>query len=95
MDGVGDPLDPLAASKPGHRRVAAHAAGVRPAVAVEDPLVVLGRGERDDVLAVAERQQRELLAVEELLEHDLGRAEAPLDEERLDRLAGLAPRRRR
>ena len=41
------------------------------------------------VLAVAERQQRELLAVEELLEHDLGGAEAPLDEEGLDRLARL------
>ena len=41
-----------------------------PLVAVEDPLVVLGRGQRHDVLAVAERQQRELLALEELLEHD-------------------------
>ncbi len=71
------------------RRVAAHAAGVRPLVAVEDPLVVLGGGQRDHVLAVAQGQQRELLALEELLEHDLGGAEAALDEERLDRLAGL------
>ena len=66
-----------------------------PAVAVEDPLVVLGRGQRHDVLAVAERQQRELLALEELLQHDLGRAEAPLDEEDLDRLAGLGLASRR
>ena len=73
----------------GHRRVAAHAAGVRALVAVEDPLVVLRGSERDDVLAVAERQQRQLLAVEELLEHDLGLAEALLDEEGLDRLARL------
>ena len=48
--------------EPGDRRVAPHPAGVRALVAVEDPLVVLGRGERDHVLAVAERQQRELLA---------------------------------
>ena len=60
-----------------------------PSVAVEDPLVVLGRRQRDDVLAVAERQQRELLALEVLLEHDLGLAEAPLDEEGVDRLARL------
>ena len=40
-----------------------------PAVAVEDPLVVLRRRQRHDVLAVAERQQRELLALEELLQH--------------------------
>ena len=60
-----------------------------PAVAVADPLVVLGRRQRDHVLAVAEREQRELLALEELLEHDLGVAEALLDEEDLDGLARL------
>ena len=66
---VDDLLD-LLGTDPRHRRVAAHAAGVRPLVAVEDPLVVLGRGEWDDVLAVAEREQRELFTLEELLQHD-------------------------
>ena len=88
MDGVDDLLD-LGRAEAGHRRVAAHAAGVGALVAVEDPLVVLGRGERHDVLAVAERQQRELLALEELLEHDRRRAEALLGEEDVDRLARL------
>ena len=58
------------ASASGHRRVAAHAAGVRAGVAVADPLVVARRGERDGALAVAQREQRELVAVEELLDHD-------------------------
>jgi hypothetical protein len=55
-----------------------------PPVAVEDPLVVLGRGQRHDVLAVAERQQRELFALEELLQHHHRLAEAPLGEEDVD-----------
>ena len=49
-----------------------------PSVAVEDPLVVLGGGERDRALAVAQRQQRQLLALEILLDHDLLGVEAPL-----------------
>ena len=61
-----------------------------PSVAVEDPLVVLRRCERDRALAVAEAQQGQLLAFEELLEHDLGLAEAPLGEEHVERDAGLA-----
>ena len=75
---------------PGHRRVAAHAAGVGTLVAVEDALVVLRGRERHGALAVAERQQRELLALEELLQHHLGLAEALLAEEHVDRLARLA-----
>jgi hypothetical protein len=63
------------------RRVAAHPAGVRPLVAVADPLVVLRRRERDGTLAVAERQERDLFAVEELLDDDLRRAEAAVVEE--------------
>ena len=59
-------------------------------VAVEDPLVVLRRRERDRALAVAQAQQGQLLAFEELLEHDLGLAEAPLGEEDVERDAGLA-----
>ena len=50
VDEVGDPLG-LGPVEPGHRRVAAHAAGVRALVAVIDPLVVLGRGEGEHVLA--------------------------------------------
>ena len=76
-------------SIPGHRRVAAHAAGVRALVAVEDPLVVLGGRHRHGALAVAQGEQRQLLAVEELLEHHARLAEAALTEERLDRLARL------
>ena len=70
-----------------HGRVAAHAAGVRALVALADPLVVLRGRQRDRALAVAQREQRELLALEELLEHDLGRAEAAVVEERLERRA--------
>jgi hypothetical protein len=75
--------------EPRHGRVAAHAAGVGPLVPVEDPLVVLRRRERDRALPVAQREQRELLPVEELLEHDLGVAEAPLAEEHVERGARL------
>ena len=39
-----------------------------PVVAVEDALVVLRRGQRERALAVAQREQRQLLAVEELLD---------------------------
>ena len=66
-----------------------------PAIAVEDPLVVLRRGQRHDVLAVAERQQRQLLPLEVLLEHDLRVAEAPLDEEDIAPPRGPRPRSRR
>ena len=64
---------------PVQRRVGAHAAGVGAGVAVADPLEVLRRRQRDDVLTVGEAEQRHLGAVEELLDHDLrpGR-QAPL-----------------
>ena len=78
------------ASIAGHRRVAPHSAGVRPLVAVEDALVVLRRRERHRALAVAQREQRQLLALQELLQHDLGLAEALLGEEHVHRLARLA-----
>ncbi len=39
-------------------------------VAVADALVVLCRAERHDVVAVGEEEQRDLLAVEELLDQD-------------------------
>ena len=61
-----------------------------PGVAVADPLVVARGRERDGALAVAQRQQRELLAREELLDHDRLVAEAARDEHVLQRRARLA-----
>ena len=55
-----------------HRRVGAHAAGVGPLVAVEHALVVLRRNHRDRGLAVAQREERRLLAFQEFLDHHLG-----------------------
>ncbi len=57
-----------------HRRgggVGAHAAGVRPGVAVEGALVVLRGGERQHRLAVADAEEARFLALEELLDDDL------------------------
>jgi len=56
----------------GRRRVGPHAAGVGPLVAVENPLVVLGRGQGEDVPAVGEGEEGGLLAGHELLDHHLG-----------------------
>ena len=42
-----------------------------PDVAVADPLEVLGRAERDGPAAVGEREQRDLVALEQLLDHDI------------------------
>ena len=58
-----------------------------PAVAVEDPLVVLGGGQRQRALAVAQRQQRQLLAVEVLLDHDPLGPEPALDQQLVERRA--------
>ena len=52
------------------RRIGAHAAGVRPLVAIADALVVLRRSERDRGLAVAEREERGFLADKAILDHD-------------------------
>ena len=46
----------------GHRRVGAHAAGVRAGIAVADALVVLRGAQQQRVVAVAQREQRHLLA---------------------------------
>ena len=56
----------------GRRRIGPHAAGIWSMIAVEDPLVILRRGERNGVLAIAERKERDLLADQEFLDHDLG-----------------------
>src|SRR3989454_586611 len=54
----------------GRRRAGAHAARVRPAVAVQGALVVLRGGERQHGRAVRQRHEGDLLALEELLHHD-------------------------
>ena len=61
------------------RRIAigAHAAGVRTRVAVEDRLVILRRRQRHDVAPVAQRDEADLFAAQELFDHQaaLQRAE--------------------
>jgi hypothetical protein len=57
-------------AEPPDRRVRAHAAGVRAGVAVADALVVLRRPERDGATAVAEREERGLATLEQLLDDD-------------------------
>ena len=51
--------------------VGAHAAGVGAAIVVKDRLVILGGFERQDALAVAQADEADLLAGEELLDHYL------------------------
>ena len=41
----------------GHRRIGTHPAGIGTPVTVEDPLVVLGRRERNRAPTVAQREQ--------------------------------------
>ena len=74
----------------GHGRVRAHAAGIRASVTVEDPLVILGGREWQGRLPVADRQQRDLLAVEELLDDHPLSPEAPLHQQVVQRDARLA-----
>ena len=54
-----------------------------PLIAVEGALVILRAGQRHDVLAVGQREEAGLLAVEEFLHHDFGarRAEAAVEHE--------------
>ena len=54
------------------RRIGAHAAGVRPGIAVAHPLVVLRRAERQRVRAVAQREQADFLADQAFLDHHRG-----------------------
>lgn len=55
----------------GSRSIGAHAAGVGACVALADALVVLGRGQGNDGVAVREGEEGEFWAVEELLDDDL------------------------
>ena len=58
------------------RRDGAHAAGVGAGVAVADPLVVLAEPSGSGLHAVAQGEERDFLALEELLDHH-GRAGRP------------------
>ncbi len=69
----------------------AHAAGVGPSIALEQPLVVLGRRHDPEVGAVAEREDRHLGAVQSFLQQEFrsGVAESALDEDGSDRVDGV------
>ena len=51
-------------------RIGAHPAGVRALVVVEDALVVLRRYQRNHALAVTHHEERQLLALQALFEHN-------------------------
>jgi hypothetical protein len=61
----------LRLTEPRHGRVRAHAAGIRAGVAVADALEVLRRGERERPRAVGDREQRHLLALQQLFDEDI------------------------
>ena len=86
-----DPVQHLVVDQRG-RAVGAHAAGIGPRVAVVGRLVILGRRQGDDRLAVGDRQHAGLLAVQPLLDHQpiAGVAEDPFAADLLDGLDGLA-----
>ena len=57
--------------------------------------MILRRGERDRGLAVAQREERDFLAAQEFLDHDLGAGRAePAGEHHVDRGLGLGDRLR-
>ena len=94
--GQGRPDDLLAGSGDqiivgvGRRRHRSHAAGVGAAVAVTEPLVVLGGRQHREPLAVAERHHRHLSARKPLLQQDLlaSRSEPSGHQHRLHRGGG-------
>ena len=51
------------------RAIGAHAAGIRPDIAVADALVVLRGAERNDILAVGDREEARFLAGQKFLDH--------------------------
>ncbi len=60
----------------GGRRDGAHAPGIGARVALTHPLMVLRRAERQGMGAVAEGKEGDLLALEEILDHDRGAGRA-------------------
>ena len=85
-----DELRHLRLSEPGDGREGAHPAGVRPGVPVADPLEVLRRGERHDALSVAEGEDGDLLAGEQLLDHDRALERRRRAQALVELLGGLA-----
>ena len=63
--------NPDAVAESRHRRVGAHAAGVWARVLLADPLEVLRGSESDGVLAIREREQRDLLTLEQLFDQEV------------------------
>src|SRR3954454_6093991 len=84
MNEPGELLDVVLAEER-NRRVASHSAGIRALVAVEQPLEALRGRERHHGVPVAEREERDLLALEQLLDDDI----APESLRALDGLVGL------
>ena len=78
----------------GQRRVRAHAAGVRAAVAVAQPLVVAGRGQGDRAGPVAHGDDARLAALEPRLDDEGRDARRPPGEEGRGQLEGLLRRAR-
>ena len=60
------------------RRIGAHAAGIRPLVAIECALVVLRRSKRQRRFAVAQGEERCFFAVEKFLDDEFGASRAKL-----------------
>ena len=87
--------DPLEQRRGGrrHRRVGAHAAGVRAGVALAESLVVLRRRQEGHLLAVRQAEDGEFLSQEKRLDHDGASrvAEAALAEHGAHRVRRLAP----
>ncbi len=69
----------------------AHASGVRSFVVVEGPFVVLGRDERKHVVSVGQREEGDLVSLQELLEHEprARTSELPVLDEALGHRQGL------
>ena len=78
------------------RRIGAHAAGIRPLVAVAEALVVLAGRQRQHVRAVAHHDEAGFLAFEAVLDHDARAriAQALVAEHHGDRSLGLLDARR-
>src|SRR6187551_3456902 len=89
VDEAGELLDVFLTE---HRygRVAPHAARVWAFVSVLQPLEVLGRREREDFLTVAESEERDLLALEQLLDDDVLAERACTHERRIRLVLGAA-----
>ena len=76
------------------RRIGAHAAGVRAAVAIEQAFVVLAGGERQDMIAVDHDNEAGFFADQKFFDQDAraGGAELVVGEHEIDRAMGFVQR---